>query len=327
MLPARSRFTRDLINRANQHLRGCEFCWRRDSVQFADDVLNVLKLNHRESNRLFLKLRCPYCDSCIFPETLIVSTPSEELRRFAGYGQFESHDGRSLKGLRSASADRSRRCFRQRLDSKVAHEIRATKTILLDDSFVLYHAAPTQPGPSSTAGRYERGDGGTWYAAGDRRTAAVEALRGLTSGTVEIFKEKLSPSFCALDLREKPCGDYPFTNRFLRNVIALGYLSEPAAFGQSGEDGYRVPQLIAHWAGQCGIDGILYTSTRPSPYGSPLGGDCLAIFNKRKVKKDPSGCIFRFSEPSVDINFPEGVWRLIPIEDRGAGSKACEDAC
>ena len=327
MLPARSRLTRVLTSLASVHLKGCESCWRRDAVEFADDVLSGLKLNYHEADRLFRKLECPSCDSRIFPETLVVSTPSEELRRFAGYEQFESRHGRSLRGFRSASADRSRRCFRRRLGSKVAHEIRATKTILLDDSLVWYYAAPAQRGPSSTGGRYEREAGGTWYAAGDRSMAAIEALRGLTSGTVKIFEEKFSPSFCVLDLREKPCWDYPFSNRFLRNLVALGYLSEPAAFGQSGQGEYQVPQLIADWAGQCGIDGILYPSTRPSPYGSPLGGDCLAIFNRRKVKEDPSGHLFRFSEPSVEINFPEEVWRLIPIEDSGAGSEAYKDAC
>jgi len=316
------------MNRANQRLQGCESCWRRDAVQFADEVLNVLKLNYRESDRLFRKLRCPHCDSRIFNETLVVSTSSEELSRFAGYRQFESRHGRNLKQLRNALTDRSRRCLRRRLDFKVAREIRATRPIPLDKPLTWYFAQSIGRGLSSRAGRYNREDDETWYVAGDPKTAAVEALRGLTSGAVEIFEEQLAGPFLVLDLREQPCGEYPFRNPFLRSIIALGYLSEPAPFGQSGQAEYIAPQLIAHWARRCGIDGILYTSTRHSHYGSSVGGDCLAIFNKGKVSKDTSGCIFRFSESFVlDINFPEEAWKLIPISvENGAVSQGGEPA-
>jgi hypothetical protein len=310
MVSGRSRLTRDLINRANQRLRGCEACWRRDAVRFADEVLGVLKLTYRESDRLFRKLTCPCCDSRIFSETLIVSTTSEGLRRFAGYRQFEARHGRDLKQLRNALTDRSRACLRRRLDFNVAREIRATKPILLDKPLTWYYARSTERGLCSKGGRYNGEGDETWYAAGDPETASVEALRGVTSGAVEIFEECLRRPFLVLDLREQPCGEYPFSNWFLRNTIALGYLSEPAPFGQSGEAEYRAPQLIAHWARQCGIHGILYTSTRHSPYGSPVGGDCLAIFNTDKATKGPSQGIFRFSEPSVDINFPEETWKL-----------------
>jgi len=309
----RSRLTRDLINQANQRLRGCESCWRRDAVQFADEVLNVLKLNYRESDRLFRNLRCPWCDARILPETLVVFTASEELRRFAGYRRLESRHGRSLKQLRNASTDRSKRCLKRRLDFTVAHEIRATRPILLNSPFTWYYAQSIERGFASRAGRFDRHRDETWYAAGDPKTAAVEALRGLTSRGVEIVEERLHPPFLVLDLREQPCGEYPFSNRFLRNAIALGYLSEPAPFGESGQAEYRVPQLIAHWARRRGLDGILYRSTRPSPYGSPLGGDCLAIFSKDKVTKDPARGILRFSELRFDINFPEEGWKLVPI--------------
>jgi len=325
MVCRRSRLTRELINQANQRLRGCEFCWRRDAVQFADEVLSVLKPNYRESDRLFRKLRCPSCDTRILPETLVASTGGEDLRRFASYAQFEIRHGRNLKRLRNALTDRSKQCLMRRVDAKVASAIRATKRIVLDDTLVWHYAVPTgERPPSQAGGRYHGAADKTYYAAGDPRTAAVEALRGRTLGPIEIFAEKLDRPFLVLDLRERPGADYPFPNRFLRNIIALGYLSEPAPFGQSGQDGYRVPQLVAHWARQCGVDGILYTSTRPSPYGSPLGGDCLAIFNTDKVRKGPSPVTFRFSGPDLDISFPEKAWKLIPSSVENGTSQGRE---
>ena len=306
MVRRRSRLTRALINQANQRVRGCESCWRRDAVQFADEVLSALNPNYRESDRLFRKLRCPSCDTRILPETLVVSTTSEDLRRFASYGQFEIRHGRNLKRLRNALTDRSEQCLKRRLDAKVASEIRATKRIVLDDTLVWHYAVPTgERPPSQAGGRYHRAADKTYYVAGDPRTAAVEALRGLTLGPIEFFEEKLERPFLVLDLRERPCGDYPFSDRFLQNIIALGYLSEPAPFGQPGQDEYRVPQLVAHWARRCGVDGIMYSSTRPSPYGSPLGGDCLAIFSTDKVREVLRGVLFGSLNLTSTLTFPK----------------------
>jgi len=70
----------------------------------------------------------------------------------------------------------------------------------------------------------------------------------------------------------------------------------------------RVPQFIADVARSRGVDGILYNSTRPSPF---FAGDCLVLFPPlpNRVLIDSVTC--ELSGPhEVDINFIDQIWRL-----------------
>jgi hypothetical protein len=305
--PTRSRFTRKLVDLAHDRLRGCESCWRDNAFEFADEALSKLKLNDLEYRRLFKGLRCPSCGTRIFPTTFVLSVTNEELRELGS----EQHC-RELERFRHALVRYPTLGLAHRVGRRFDGNLRRAKTSVLD-SGRWYHAKPKVGRAGPGAGRFHQAGQTTWYMASDPKTAAIEALRQVAPDTVEILEEEIQQPLTVIDLRQLPCEEGQLGNWFVRNAVARGYVSE--AREDQGQDAYRIPQFISDLARRRGVHGILHSSTRPPPNGSPMGGDCLALFDTKRVTNTRTLGGFHFSGPHADINFLEETWRLVPAED------------
>lgn len=303
----RSRLTRDLVALAHNRLRGCEWCWRRDSFEFADEALTKLALNHLEFRRLFNNLLCPGCDSRILPTTFVLSVTDGELRELGS----EQHC-RELEGFKHTLVRYPKLGRKHKVGRRLDRNLRRAKITVLD-SGRWYYASARVHRPSPGGGRFHEAGQTTWYMARDRKTAAIEALRHISLDPVEIFEEQIQRPITVLDLRQLPCDEEQLGNWFLRNFVARGYVSEVRE--DQGLEAYRIPQFIADLARRRGVHGILFSSTRPSPNGSPMGGDCLALFDTSRVTKTPLTSTYQFAGPSLEtsINFGDEVWPLMQV--------------
>jgi hypothetical protein len=162
---------------------------------------------------------------------------------------------------------------------ELLHKImkRAKKTALEPRSW--YHATTTLEGPvlmprtreqAETAGRYHQCGQITLYVGSDEKTAAVETLRQPKPGIpLRIAEVALVEPLPVLDLRMALWGENPAGHWVLRNVVDSRFVSEPTIDSDKSRPQYRVPQYVADLARKHGFRGILYDSTRPSPYNNP----------------------------------------------------------
>jgi len=205
-----------------------------------------------------------------------------------------------------------------RLLSKVMK--RAKKTVLEPCTWFrairAHHTRNFGPRPShesTKANRYNQIGQAAWYLGCDGKTAAVEVMREpKAKQPVYLAKVKLTESVAVLDLRSVIWGEDPPKQWVLRNVVDRRFISERTSDVEDTRPEYRVPQFIADLARRRGFRGILYDSTRPSPYNNPdATGHNLVLFEPLPAHVVEDEKIVEFGEPDFDPFSPE-TWVLQP---------------
>jgi hypothetical protein len=99
-------------------------------------------------------------------------------------------------------------------------------------------------------------------------------------------------------------------------VINRGLISQPTDDFDESRPQYKLPQFIADLAREKGARGILYNSSRPSPYNNPDAvGDNLVLFDPIPSNLIGAPIKLEFLGPDYDP-FGLETWELRPHRDR-----------
>lgn len=316
----RSRPTVQLVELAQERFYGCFVCRRKDSFDFADDVLGPLRLRKGEHARLFRSLTCPGCDSRIWPGSLVLAADREQIWHTAQSKKFDRLHKLELEDFRAFLIRHPMLGAQHKFGQMLSRAVVSSKrTNLQPRSW--YHAAkpstvkftPREPETMTKAYRFNFIGQGACYLADDARTAAVEVLRRpqahvkLTVATVEVLE-----TLRVLDLRGGLWGESPSGNWILREVVDRRFVSEPTRDEDDSRPQYRVPQFVADLARRHGFRGILYDCTRPSPYNnSEASGYNLVLFHPYPQSKVASSELMEIGDPETDT-FSLDRWPIVP---------------
>lgn len=321
----RTRSTRLLVTLARDRLHGCESCWSRDAVSFADQTLADLKLDPRESMRLFRRLTCPSCENRISPSTYVVAASEQEVLERQENRKFDALYRRKLERFREFLIRYPTLGPQYGIGRQLIRAVSSAKSVTLDRQVWFHASRNVSHGGGRQPGRYHQPGQDAQYFAADKRTATMEVLRDFRCGPVVIKEVEIQDPITVIDLR---CwhllGEDRLGSSLLRYAVDRGYLSEPTSEVDTGKKEYRLPQFVSDAARRAGIRGILYESTRPSPHGSKTGSDCLVVFDPLVRIAVRSKANYEFSGPHIDPNFQpninfmdqslmEKVWRLTPV--------------
>jgi uncharacterized protein (DUF2384 family) len=156
-----------------------------------------------------------------------------------------------------------------------------------------------------------------WYLGTDQKTAAVESLRSPQQAIPFAVSEiEILEPVSVLDLRVALWGNESRSHWILRNVINRGLISQPTDDFDESRPQYKLPQFIADLAREKGARGILYNSSRPSPYNNPDAvGDNLVLFDPIPSNLIGAPIKLEFLGPDYDP-FGLETWELRPHRDR-----------
>ena len=96
MARMRRRSTKALRELAHERFLACEYCNASNVTEFADDLLERLRLRTKERRRLERALSCPNCDSPIEPLDGVVSYSPNELRDIRRHQRWREWYGRQF---------------------------------------------------------------------------------------------------------------------------------------------------------------------------------------------------------------------------------------
>lgn len=318
----RSRLTRVLIHAAHQRFYACEVCFKSEAFDFIEDALTPLRLKSGELKRLLRRLSCPGCESRVESGTLVVTPTAEQLRQRRLALRFDALYGAQLKDFREFLIKYPMLGTERPFGRLLSRAMKAAKKTVIEPR-VWYRATATllepQFGPrpsreSTKANRYNQVGQAAWYLGTDAKTAAVEVMRKPKPGQpVSIAKVRLLEPIPVLDLRSVVWGQDPVQQWVLRNVVDNRFISEPTSDAEDTRPEYRVPQFIADLARKRKLRGILYNSTRPSPYNNPEAmGYNLVVFDPFPDCVIEGNTVVAFDEPDYDP-FGLEVWKLRPV--------------
>ncbi len=317
----RLRTSRLLIELALERFHGCEECWRSDALTPLREVLEPLRLKHRELTPLLRRLAC-HCGSKCTLDSYVVAASDEQIRHVTLQRKFRKEYGREFEAFGSflirypmlgaqhpfgkALSRAMRRSVRTRLGPAVWY--RATKD-LSGPPFTTRDA--TQVG---WANRFNQVGQVYAYFGSDEKTAAVEVLRKPCQGApLRIEDIEILDSVDVLDLSFTILGEDPSGHWILRSVVDRCGVSEPTEDVDRCRPQYRIPQFMADLARREGLRGILYSSSRPPAYNNPEApGRNLVVFEPIPNYRVLSQRKVEFDGPDEDVWTLER-WSLRPV--------------
>jgi len=305
-----------------------------EAFDLIEDVVAPMRLKKREEKRLLKQLTCPNCESRIPPGTLVATPTPEQSRQDRMSKKFDAHYWRDLESFRDSLIKHPMLGSEHPFGRLLSGIMKRAKKVLLEPRSwyraTTYsedpHFEPLSQRESTRANRYNQIGQAAWYLAKNAETAAVEKLREPRDGEIiYIAQIGILEPIAVLDLRSVIWGEDPTGNWILRNVVDRRFLSEPTSNDQTRPE-HRVPQFVGDLARRRGFRGILYDSTRPSPFNNPEAfGYNLVLFDPFPAHNIENHAAQSFDRTDVTAaDFFAGTWerwRLRIVRDTNSSEE------